>query len=59
MKKSWELKKLGDVCYSKSSNVSQNQLADEVGEYPIFGASGLIKNVSFYNFEKINIRYQI
>jgi type I restriction enzyme S subunit len=47
--KGWEKKKLGDVCQSKSSNVSQNQLADEIGNYPIFGASGLIKNVSFYH----------
>ena len=52
MKQGWELKKLGDVCYSKSSNVSQNQLTDEVGDYPIFGASGLIKNVSFYHIDK-------
>jgi type I restriction enzyme S subunit len=52
MRKGWEIKTLGDVCYSKSSNVSQNQLADEVGDYPIFGASGLIKNVSFYHQEK-------
>jgi type I restriction enzyme S subunit len=49
--KGWEIKKLGDVCQSKSSNVSQNQLADEIGNYPIFGASGLIKNVSFYHRE--------
>jgi type I restriction enzyme S subunit len=52
MKQGWEIKKLGDVCYSKSSNVSQNQLTTEVGEYPIFGASCLIKNVSFYHREK-------
>ncbi len=45
----WELRTLGDVCEKGSSNVSQNQLADEVGDYPIFGASGLIKNVSFYH----------
>ncbi|MDP3360021.1 MAG: restriction endonuclease subunit S [Lutibacter sp.] len=50
--KGWEIKRLGDVCYSKSSNVSQNQLADEVGDYPIFGASGLIKNISFYHRDK-------
>jgi len=49
MRKGWEIKKLGDVCFSKSSNVSQNQLADQDGDYPIFGASGLIKNVSFYH----------
>jgi len=52
MKQDWEIKKLGEVCFSKSSNVSQNQLADEIGEYPIFGASGLIKNVSFYHRDK-------
>ena len=52
MKKGWELKQLGDVCDKASSNVSQNQLGNEVGEYPIFGASGLIKNVSFYHQDK-------
>ena len=52
MKEGWEIKKLGEVCYSKSSNVSQNKLTDEVGDYPIFGASGLIKNVSFYHQDK-------
>ncbi len=52
MKQGWEIKKLGDACYSKSSNISQNQLADEIGDYPIFGASGLIKNVSFYHREE-------
>ena len=52
MKQGWELKKLGDACDKASSNVSQNQLDNEVGEYPIFGASGLIKNVSFYHQAK-------
>ena len=49
MKKGWEIKKLGDVCQSKSSSISQNKLSDDEGIYPIFGASGLIKNVSFYH----------
>jgi type I restriction enzyme S subunit len=52
MKQGWELKQLGDVCDKASSNVSQNQLDNEVGDYPIFGASGLIKNVSFYHQAK-------
>ena len=43
---------MGDVCEKASSNVSQNQLTDDVGEYPIFGASGLIKNVSFFHRDK-------
>ncbi len=50
--KGWEIKRLGDVCEKASSNVSQNQLTDDVGEYPIFGASGLIKNVSFFHRDK-------
>lgn len=52
MKKGWEIKKLGEVCDKASSNVSQNQLDNESGKYPIFGASGLIKNVSFYHQDK-------
>ena len=52
MKQGWEIKQLRDVCDKASSNVSQNQLDNEVGEYPIFGASGLIKNVSFYHQDK-------
>jgi type I restriction enzyme S subunit len=48
----WLMKTVGDVCLRGSSNVSQNQLENEVGDYPIFGASGLIKNVSFYHQEK-------
>ena len=52
MKAEWQIKTLGDVCDKASSNVAQNQLKDEVGEYPIFGASGLIKNVSFYHHDK-------
>jgi len=50
--KGWEVKTIGDVCVSASSNVSQNKLTDDIGDYPIFGASGLIKNVSFYHRDK-------
>lgn len=50
--KGWELKTIGDVCVSASSNVSQNKLANDEGDYPIYGASGLIKKVSFYHRDK-------
>ena len=50
--KGWELKTVGDVCVSASSNVSQNKLAKDDGEFPIYGASGFIKNVSFYHQSK-------
>ncbi|MEL1248376.1 restriction endonuclease subunit S [Flavobacterium helocola] len=52
MKQGWEMKTIGDVCKSASSNISQNKLANDEGIYPIFGASGLIKNVSFYHRDK-------
>lgn len=52
MMKGWENRTIGDVCERGFSNVSQNQLSNEAGNYPIFGASGLIKNVSFYHQEK-------
>jgi type I restriction enzyme S subunit len=47
-----EIKTIGDVCVSASSNVSQNKLANDEGDYPIYGASGLIKKVSFYHQDK-------
>jgi type I restriction enzyme S subunit len=50
--KGWEIKKIGDVCVCASSNVSQNKLADDEGDFPIYGASGLIKKVSFYHQDK-------
>lgn len=49
MKQGWEIKTIGDVCLSESSNISQNKLVDNEGDYPIFGASGLIKKVSFFH----------
>lgn len=52
MKDGWKIKTIGDVCEKASSNVSQNQLENENGIYPIFGASGLIKNVGFYHQAK-------
>lgn len=52
MPEGWEYKALEDVCDKASSNISQNQLENEKGEYPIFGASGLIKKISFYHREK-------
>lgn len=52
MKKNWKLVKLSDVCEKGSSNVSQNQLNNETGIFPIYGASGFIKNVSFFHQDK-------
>lgn len=43
---------LGDVCKKASSNIAQKDLQDKIGAYPIYGASGLIKQVDFINRTK-------
>lgn len=44
--------RLGDVCEKGSSNIAQKDLENNSGQYPIYGASGLIKHVDFYKQEK-------
>lgn len=44
--------RLGDVCEKGSSNIAQKDLENNSGQYPIYGASGLIKYVDFYKQEK-------
>ena len=44
--------RLGDVCKKGTSNIAQKDLDARSGCYPIFGASGFIKNVDFYDQEK-------
>lgn len=47
----WEEKKLGEFCVKKSSNISANKIEDNYGEYIIYGASGVLKKVDFYQEE--------
>lgn len=42
---------LEEVCEKASSNIAQKDLETRDGEYPIYGASGFIKNVDFYQQE--------
>ena len=44
--------KLSDVCTKGTSNIAQKDLDARNGEYPIYGASGFIKNVDFYHQDK-------
>ena len=44
--------RLGDICTKQASNIKQSDLTENEGIYPIFGASGFIKNVDFYQQEK-------
>lgn len=43
---------LGDILKKASSNITQKDLANHEGEYPIYGASGLIKHVDFFQQSK-------
>ena len=52
MKQGWTYKRLNEVCDKGSSNVVINKLEDNNGNYPLFGASGLVKNVDFYHQDK-------
>lgn len=44
--------KLGDICEKGSSNIAQKDVENNNGNYPIYGAAGLIKYVDFYQQEK-------
>lgn len=44
--------KLGDICHKAASNIAQKDLSGHDGIYPIYGASGFIQNVDFYQQEE-------
>ena len=52
MKQGWEYKKLNEVCEKGSSNIVISKLTDNDGDYPLYGASGLVKHTDFYHQDK-------
>ena len=48
----WEYKKLGEVCEKGSSNIAQNKIEDNTGDYALYGASGYVKSIDFYHQEQ-------
>ena len=46
------MKTLEELCKKESSSIAQKDLDGNEGEYPIYGASGFIKNVDFYTQDK-------
>lgn len=48
MKQGWDIKKIKDICYKESSNIAQNKIVELDGDYPVYGASGFIQNIDFY-----------
>lgn len=47
----WAEVKIKDICTKESSNISANSLEANFGSYKIYGASGLLKCVNFFNSE--------
>ena len=48
----WKRYKLKELLTVKSSGISINQLEENVGNYPLYGASGFIKNIDFYEMDR-------
>lgn len=46
------LKKINEICQKESSNLRQKDIEGQDGAYPVYGASGLISKVDFYQQEK-------
>jgi type I restriction enzyme S subunit len=44
----WKRKKLGEVMSKTPSNIAANKIEDNFGEYIIYGASGILKRVDFF-----------
>ncbi len=52
MKQGWEIKKLGDVCeLYQPKTISSKEMVEE-GDYPVFGANGIIGKYDKYNHEE-------
>ncbi len=52
MKEKWEKKKLKEICEKGSSNIVLSKVENNVGNYPLFGASGFVKNIDFFHNDK-------
>lgn len=52
MREGWEYRKLNEVCEKGSSNIVISKLVDNNGDYPLFGASGMVKKINFFHQDK-------
>ena len=45
----WKEVKLGNISIKKSSTLQANSLEENNGEFKVYGASGIVANIDFYN----------
>ncbi|EAL4710908.1 restriction endonuclease subunit S [Campylobacter lari] len=48
----WKVKTIEEVCKNSSSNLALKDIKDKNGQYPVFGASGIVGYVDFYHKDK-------
>lgn len=51
-KEGWTYKLLNEVCDKGSSNIVINKLDGNDGDYPLYGANGLVKKIDFFHQDK-------
>jgi type I restriction enzyme S subunit len=52
MREDWKYGILDDAVEKGSSNISLNKIKNEEGDYPVYGAQGIVANVSFFQQSK-------
>lgn len=52
MKHDWKYQKLKEVCQKGSSNLQQNKLANIIGPFPVYGASGYVQDINIFHQAK-------
>lgn len=48
----WEEMRLGDITNKKSSNISANSIEQIEGDYIVYGATGELKKIDFYEMDR-------
>ncbi len=48
-KHGWTYKKVSDICTKGGSNIVLNKIEDNFGDFPLYGATGFIKNIDFFH----------
>ena len=47
----WKKVQVQEICTKGTSNIAQNKIEDNNGDYPLYGASGFLKCIDFYHQE--------
>lgn len=48
----WDTTIIETICKKASSILSENSLGENMGDYPVYGASGYLQNIPTYGFDK-------